>query len=70
MISSTPLSSPSLPLPPQIINGTDILEVLHDYPELSQFVHSLYYCHYDDFFRSLSEDQLDTFDTICTMTVH
>lgn len=28
---------------------------MHDYPELSQFVHSLYYCRYDEFFRSLSE---------------
>ena len=43
-------------LPPQVINGTDILEVLHDYPELAQFVHSLYYCRYDNFFRSLGEN--------------
>ena len=39
----------------QIINGTDILEVLHDFPELKLYVHSLYYCEYDNFFKSLSE---------------
>ena len=38
----------------QIINGTDLLEVLHDFPELKRHVHSLYYCHYDQFFQSLS----------------
>ena len=42
----------------QIINGTDILEVLHDFPELKQYVHSLYYCQYDEFFKSLSKSYL------------
>lgn len=37
----------------KIINGTDLLEVLHDFPELKRHVHSLYYCHYDQFFQSL-----------------
>ena len=39
----------------QIINGTDILEVLHDFPELKVYVHSVYYCQYEEFFKSLSE---------------
>ena len=39
----------------QIINGADILEVLHDYPELRDFVMSLYNCQYDQFFRTLGE---------------
>ena len=42
----------------QIVNGTDILEILHDYPELSNHVNSLYNCCYDDFFRSLSKFQV------------
>ncbi|XP_064399836.1 26S proteasome non-ATPase regulatory subunit 6-like [Halichondria panicea] len=36
-----------------IVNGTDILEILHDYPELHDHVTSLYHCRYDDFFKSL-----------------
>lgn len=39
----------------QIIEGADILEVLHGYPELREFVLSLYNCQYDKFFRTLSE---------------
>ena len=58
------------PTPPpssssQIINGTDILEVMHDYTELTQFVHSLHYCRYDEFFRSLSKPCLAT-PTACS----
>ena len=52
-------SAPPPPPPPpprtQIINGSDILEVLHDYPELSEHINSLYSCQYDKFFRTLSE---------------
>lgn len=44
---------------PQVIQGASVLEVLHGYPELSQFVHSLYHCQYDRFFRSLSESTSD-----------
>lgn len=39
----------------QIVNGSDILEVLHEYPELAQHINSLYRCQYDQFFRTLSE---------------
>lgn len=39
----------------QVVNGSDILEVLHDYPELSTHVNSLYNCQYDQFFRTLSK---------------
>eukprot|EP00731_Ephydatia_muelleri_P003686 Em0001g3686a len=37
----------------KVINGTDIREVLHSFPELKDYVESLYYCRYDEFFRSL-----------------
>ncbi|CAI8044246.1 26S proteasome non-ATPase regulatory subunit 6 [Geodia barretti] len=37
----------------KIIEGADILEVLHGYPELREFVLSLYNCQYDKFFRTL-----------------
>lgn len=37
----------------QIVRGSDILEVLHDYPELADHVNSLYSCQYDQFFRTL-----------------
>lgn len=29
--------------------------MLHDFPELAQHVHSLYYCQYDQFFKTLSK---------------
>ncbi len=38
-----------------MINGADVQEVLHGYPELNQYVNSLYYCQYDKFFESLSK---------------
>ena len=38
-----------------MIDGADILEVLHDFPELSSHVQSLYHCRYDEFFKSLCE---------------
>ena len=55
VVLGTASSGSCAPPSPQIIHGADILEVMHDYPELSQFVHSLYYCRYNEFFRSLSE---------------
>ncbi len=32
-----------------------MLEVLHGFPELLQYVNSLYYCQYDKFFESLGK---------------
>lgn len=37
----------------KIIEGADILEILHGYQELREFVLSLYHCQYDKFFKSL-----------------
>ena len=39
----------------QILEGAEILEVLHTNPELNAFVRSFYDCHYGDFFKVLSE---------------
>lgn len=39
----------------QVINGADVQEVLHNFPELNNYVHSLYDCQYDQFFQALSE---------------
>ena len=39
----------------QIIGGAEVLEVLHSHKELGTFVHSLYNCQYDVFFKMLGE---------------
>lgn len=44
---------PRSDLKEKVINGADILEVLHSFPELNQYVYSLYNCQYDKFFESL-----------------
>jgi len=38
---------------PKVVNGAEILEVLHQLPVTSQFLLSLYNCHYADFFLAL-----------------
>ena len=37
----------------QVINGAEILEVLHQLPVIRQFLLSLYECHYAEFFGAL-----------------
>ena len=39
----------------QVVNGAVVLEVLHQLPQISSFLMSLYNCHYDQFFQSLGE---------------
>lgn len=39
----------------RVVNGAEVLEVLHQLPEISSFLMSLYNCHYDEFFRSLAK---------------
>ncbi|KND05068.1 proteasome regulatory particle lid subunit RPN7 [Spizellomyces punctatus DAOM BR117] len=38
----------------KVINAPEILEVLHEIPNLSDFANSLYNCHYSQFFQSLA----------------
>ena len=38
---------------PKVVNGAEILEVLHQLPVTSKFLLSLYNCHYADFFLAL-----------------
>lgn len=38
----------------KIINGSEILENLHQLPETSRYLHSLYECQYADFFKALA----------------
>jgi len=40
---------------PKVVNGAEILEVLHQLPVASQFLLSLYNCHYADFFLALGK---------------
>ncbi|EDO30816.1 predicted protein [Nematostella vectensis] len=39
----------------KVINGAEILEVLHQLPVIKQFLVSLYECHYSEFFTALAQ---------------
>ncbi|KXJ20234.1 26S proteasome non-ATPase regulatory subunit 6 [Exaiptasia diaphana] len=39
----------------KVVNGAEILEVLHQLPVIKKFLLSFYNCHYDDFFKALAE---------------
>ncbi|CAH3151112.1 unnamed protein product [Porites lobata] len=39
----------------KVVNGAEILEVLHQLPVVNQFLTSLYNCHYADFFVALAQ---------------
>ena len=53
----------------KIIEGADILEVLHDYPQLRDFVLSLYNCQYDKFFTTLGEFERGKCVCVCVCVV-
>ena len=53
-------------MPVQILEGAEILEVLHTSSELNTFVRSFYDCQYGDFFKVLSE----LFSLCCVDVVH
>ncbi|XP_040576125.1 26S proteasome non-ATPase regulatory subunit 6 [Lepeophtheirus salmonis] len=38
----------------KVIKGSEILEVLHDWPEVKKYLFSLYDCHYGEFFQRLA----------------
>jgi 26S proteasome regulatory subunit N7 len=59
-IFSCMVALPRSDLKEKVIKGTDVLEVLHGYPELKLYVFSLYECKYDQFLQSLIwvEDEL------------
>ena len=40
---------------PQVVKGSEILEILHGEPDVREFVFSLYECRYADFFKALGE---------------
>ncbi|XP_003382982.1 PREDICTED: 26S proteasome non-ATPase regulatory subunit 6-like [Amphimedon queenslandica] len=52
-IFSCMVALPRSELKKKVINGAEILEELYSYPELNQYVNSLYYCKYDKFFQSI-----------------
>ena len=39
----------------QVVNGSEILEMLHQLPDIKEFLMSFYDCHYDRFFVSLGK---------------
>ncbi|KAK3739537.1 hypothetical protein QZH41_016212 [Actinostola sp. cb2023] len=39
----------------KVVNGAEILEVLHQLPVIKKFLLSFYNCHYDEFFKALAE---------------
>jgi 26S proteasome regulatory subunit N7 len=40
----------------KVVNGAEILEVLHQLPVIKQFMLSFYHCHYAEFFKALGRD--------------
>ncbi|EDV28981.1 26S proteasome non-ATPase regulatory subunit 6 [Trichoplax sp. H2] len=47
----------------KVVNGSEILEVLHELPKIKSFLNSLYYCNYDQFFVALGDiEQIMKFD--------
>lgn len=49
-------------VPPQVIKGAEILEVLHSLPSVRQYLFSLYECRYSVFFQSLGEEPFSFID--------
>lgn len=49
-------------VPPQVIKGAEILEVLHSLPTVRQYLFSLYECRYSVFFQSLGEEPFSFID--------
>jgi len=40
----------------KVVNGAEILEVLHQLPTIKKFLLSFYNCHYDEFFVALGKN--------------
>ena len=39
----------------KVVKGSEIVEVLHDCPEVQDYLHSFYNCHYSEFFTHLAK---------------
>ena len=39
----------------KVVKGSEILEVLHDLPDVQQYLTAFYSCHYGDFFQCLAD---------------
>lgn len=49
------IALPRTQLREKVVNGSEILEMLHQLPDIQEFLMSFYDCHYDKFFLSLAK---------------